>query len=239
MKVARNVNIRLLVLAVVLATGVVAAPAARAESPAQLTAEAGTVKVAGKQISPGTFVRLARKVTCEKLEGSGPATNGATTLEGTTAVSANCKDEVLEKPVTAQTNGCTLTIHLTAHAQSPEDRWTSTVDLVCSIGPATLTIYNNAAHTEVLCKYTFATQAGKTTTTLTNVAAGTKVNGVTTPKDFVIAHATISAIKSTRVEGSALVCGAESNETATLTGEGHLWGMNAAEEKTGITISTK
>jgi hypothetical protein len=226
-----------LILALVAAA--MGASAAQAEKPAQLTAEAGTVKIDGKQVAPGTFVRLARKLTCEITSLEGPAANGATTLEGVFPTLASCEDEVLKKPATFNTNGCTLTFHLTADAKEPEDTWTAITDLACAPGPAILTIYNNAAHTEVLCKYNLPAQTGKQVIDLTNIAAGTKVNGVTTPKDFLIAHFNLGAIKVIRVEGSALVCGAEVNETTTYTGEWHLWGTNAASGITGITVSTK
>jgi hypothetical protein len=228
-----------LALAAVLASGAIAASAAQAEKPAQLTAEAGTVKIDGNQTKPGTLVRLARKFTCEKFEVIAAAANGATTIEGVVPVFAVCKDEVVEKPVTINMNGCTFTFHLTADAKSPEDTWTMVWDLACPAGPALFTIYNNAGHTEVLCKYHFPAQTGKVTTDLTNIAAGTKVNGITTPRDFLIAHVNIGAIKSIRTEGSAVLCGAEVNETMTWSVEMHLWGTNAAKEITGITISTK
>jgi hypothetical protein len=236
-QMSRNPKILSLALGAVLAMGVMAASAAQAEKPAQLTAEAGTVGIEGTQTSPFTLVRLARKITCEKFEFIGPAANGATTIEGVVPTFANCKDEVLEKPATVKVNICTFTFHLIA--KELEDTWTMEWDLACPTSPTSITIYNNAAHTEVLCKFHLPAQAGKVTTDVTNIAAGTKVNGIATPKDFLIAHIKIGAIKSIRTEGSPLVCGAEVNEAATLTLEAHLWGTSAAEEKTGITMSTK
>jgi hypothetical protein len=235
----RNLKAMALALAAVCAMGAIAASAAQAEKPAQLTAEMGTVKIDGTQIAPGTFVRLARKVTCEHVSTTGPGVNGITTIEEVAPTFTNCKDEVLDKPATVNMNGCTFKFHLTADAKSPEDTWTAISDLICAPGPASLTIYNNAGHTEVLCKFTFAEQLNKVTTELTNIPAGTKVNGKATPKDFIIADINVGAIKSKRTEGSAVVCGAEENETATLTLEAHLWGTNAAQEITGITVSTK
>jgi hypothetical protein len=238
-QMTRNLKTLALTLATVLSAGAIIASTAQAEKPAQLTAEAGTVKVDGRQITPITLVRLARKIKCEVFEFNGPASNGASTIENVTPIFAKCEDEVLVKPVTVSMNGCTFTFHFTADMQFPEDTWTLTSDLVCPSGPLKIVIYNNPGHTEVLCAYTGAAQAGKKTIDLTNANADVKVNGITTSKNFLVGHVNVGAIKLTKTEGSVLVCGAEANETATLTGEVHLWGTDSNGAVTGITVSTK
>lgn len=232
----RNLKALGLGLVAFLAIGGGVAWVAVANNPAQLEAEAGTVRVDWNQTNEWSFKWKKHTVSCETVGLEGEGSNEATTISNVTATFGKCKEPVPKNPATVNMNGCIFTFHLTGDVSVPEDRWTAITDLSCAEKKEmTITIYSDAGHTSQMCTYDIPPQTGKTKIELTNKMAGSKVNGVETPKDFLIAHVLLEL--KTDVTGGFLTCGS-TDEVGLLEGEAELIGTDSEKNQTGITVRT-
>lgn len=232
-----TLNLRALGLSLlaVLAMSAMTASAATADKPAKLTAEAGTVMVDWMQTDPWFFERVGHPLTCKTVSLSGEGSNGVTTLSNTTSTFGQCESPFHKKPATVSMNECTFTFHLTAE---PGHDWTAIMDIGCpEKKEISITIYSDAQHTVPICIYHIPPQTGKTQVDLTNEPAGSEVNGVKTPKDFIIADFFVQGIKSQKT-GGFLSCGPNDDGNALLAGSAELIGTNSEKKQTGITVST-
>lgn len=242
----RNLKVLGLALAAMFAMSAVVASAASAQ--AVLTTEGGgNVTLTGEQEGTNVLVRGARNVTCVEghLAGIGEVATNATeaTLEPTYK---NC-DTNLGGPATVTNTGCSYKLKISADAGTPEDTWTATAGLHCNEGKHILVqaYLNASAHSSgsVSCAYTFTDWTGGKgtqhnqnlgTIDITNKAANPPV----TPKNYLQVHLNVGGVVSTRVVGSALLCGPEVHTTGELTGTGYIKGKQGAND-VGITLSTK
>jgi hypothetical protein len=223
-----------LALLAIFAMSATASSAAKAEQPAQLTAEAGFVTGTGQQIGESVYLRSGRPLTCQVTESQEAASNGDTTFSAGTPTVEGCVFGPPEFPATVRTNGCAFLFHLTADFLEAGHTWTATSDFVCPEGKkGEILVYSNVSESTLVCAYEFKTQTGLGTVDLTNEPAGGE-----TPKDWIRAHIDISGIVSKRIFGSSLLCGGVEDATGTLTGEAELSGTDADGNASGITIST-
>jgi hypothetical protein len=130
-------------------------------------------------------------------------------------------------------NGCDYLLQFTK--ETPSNAYVATLNLACEVGKQVeVHVYENAAkHTAStsMCTTKTPAQSNLQTIDLTNEPA----NGET-PKDFLVGHLNLASITSTS-EGSAFLCGAAHNATATLQGTTRLKADNIAGEPQGLTIS--
>ena len=229
-----------LVLVAAFAMSAIAASAAQAEFPAQLTVEAGTTSIHTEQEGNVVLTRGTRTVKCTVSTSTGPASNGATEVTLTPTYSG-CEAPGIG-PATVTMNGCQYTVTFTADSLPGEKHtWTGIVDLVCpgAIKQVEIHVYTSAPnHASNLptCTYDFTAAANQSlgTIDLTEEAPVPPK----TPKDWILAHLNIAGITSNSTIGSVLTCGPVNDATGTLKGTEKIKGKNGATI-TGITPSTK
>jgi hypothetical protein len=238
----RNLKACGLALVAILAFSGIIASAARAETPAWLTAESFPVHLDGEQLVANVFEREGRKVTCEvaTLTGTIQSQIDATTAT-LTPTYGNCHAIILgvKFPATVTMNGCKYVFHLTADFINNAHTFTALSDLECtSPNEVEVHIYENAAkHTAgtSMCTIKIPPQNGLKTIDLTNKSAGG-----TTPKDYIEAHINVAGITSS-VSPTNATCGLNAhNATGTLKGSGTLKGTtDPGGQPNGITVSTE
>ena len=232
----RKFKIITLTLVAVFTMSAIAAAAAQAQFPAQLTAEAGTTALHGEQVGNVVTTRSGRSLVCKVVTFAGSAANGATEVT-LTPTFEQC-DVTGLGPMTVTMNGCQYRLTFTADAA---DTFTARVDLICPAGKQVEKhVYISAAnHTanNPTCTYDYTAAANQNVGTIdfTNEAAVPPA----TPKDWLLAHLNLTGFVSTSTIGSVLVCGSVNDANGALHGTVKFKGTNASGAITGITVSTK
>ena len=229
-----------LTLVAVFAMSVIAAAAAQAEFPAQLTAEPGTTSIHTEQEGNVILTRGPRTVKCNVVTSTGPATNGATEVT-LTPVYAGCEAPGLG-PATVTTNGCQYQVTFTADIVSGKHTWTGIVHLVCPgvTKQIEIHVYTSAAnHTanSPVCTYDFTSAANQNLKTIDFTQEAPVLPN--TPKNWILAHLNVAGITSNSTIGSVLTCGPVNDATGTLKGTEKIKGKSVCGEITGIVPSTK
>jgi hypothetical protein len=231
----RNLKALGLALIVVFAMSAITTSGAQAQ---KLTIESATGFITGTQPvgAPTILDREGRTVTCDTATYTATVGSGDSTFNEVIPAYSECHSPSLKGPATVTMNSCYYVFHLVTDAGGTQ---TATVDIECKVLNDHIDVHiyaNHENHTKVppvdLCTYQFSAQTGLATIDLTNEPAG----GIT-PKDWILAHVTIAGVKSKRVAGTALNCGAENGTNAKVTGTVILKGENHAGAATGITIS--
>jgi hypothetical protein len=195
----RNLKALGLALVAVFAMSAMAASAAQAEGVSELTPQENKhVIITGEQIGKHVFITAAgQELTCETAKFDGTINGNSTTLTVEPTYS-NCHTTFPKLPATVTMNGCDYLFH--GQLTNPANTFKASVDIVCpSPGGVESTIevhiYNDTAHTELLCTLTIKGQTGKTTNTLSNVAG--------TPDDVKL----VSAVTNVETTSHQALCG--------------------------------
>jgi hypothetical protein len=230
-------------IVVMLAMSAVLASAAQATQPAIFTtAGIPSSNVYSSQLGPQVFTISGREVTCETATMTGTIANGSEEFEATPTYT-NCHAVVLgsKLPATVTMNGCTYKVKATADVIGGQDTFTGITSIIC---PANKTveihIYSNATnHTTntSLCTYTYYGSSDSKNQNLKHIDFTNEPAG-STPKDWLLAHITISNLSSTS-HGSQLFCGPSESTTSSMHGTLEIYGQLPDGTVVGLTIETK
>lgn len=230
-------------VAVALLCGVMAA-VAQAQGPAVLTTENGeaVTGVAEQGETSVIFTRGTRSFACEKVQVHGVAKNHDSTFD--VAPSYEKCSTNLGGPMTVTNTGCFYRFHLGASATEAEDTWTASASLHCEKDAHMVVhAYLNASQhaekpTEPTCQYTYTDNETTTNQELGTIDLTNEPASEETPKDWVQAHINIGGIHSTRIRGSALLCGPVTHESGEMHGTCELKAASEGGAPIGVTIST-